>query len=101
MEARGLDRRFFRNYKGSRWIGDVITQRANIELMIIDPYWSRLDYPTAYRFQTLVTPSLCRSCRQDMIQRQVTSEVPCVRTQSEICVFPQLRTRLDESRVRV
>jgi uncharacterized protein len=51
IEARDLDRRIFRNYGDCRWIGDVVTQRANIELMIIDPYWSRLDYPTAYRFQ--------------------------------------------------
>jgi hypothetical protein len=50
-QARELDQRIFQNYQDKKWIDQVVTQRANIELMIIDPYWSRLDYPTAYRFQ--------------------------------------------------
>ncbi|MGI8961815.1 MAG: amidohydrolase family protein [Bryobacteraceae bacterium] len=51
VQARELDRRIFQNYKEKRWIEYVVTERSNIELMIIDPYWSRLKYPTAYRFQ--------------------------------------------------
>jgi hypothetical protein len=50
-EARELDQRIFENYQKKKWIDYVVAERANIELMIIDPYWSRLDYPTAYRFQ--------------------------------------------------
>jgi predicted TIM-barrel fold metal-dependent hydrolase len=50
-QARELDRRIFQNYREKSWIEHVVTERANIELMIIDPYWARLDYPTAYRFQ--------------------------------------------------
>lgn len=50
-DARELDRRIFQSYRDHRWVESVVTERANIELMIIDPYWSRLDYPTAYRFQ--------------------------------------------------
>jgi hypothetical protein len=50
-QARELDRRIFQNYREKRWIEYVVTERSNIELMIIDPYWARLSYPTAYRFQ--------------------------------------------------
>lgn len=50
-QASELDHRIFQNYQDKRWIDYVVAERANIELMIIDPYWSRLDYPTAYRFQ--------------------------------------------------
>ena len=50
-QARELDQHIFQNYQDKKWIYHVVTERANIELMIIDPYWSRLDYPTAYRFQ--------------------------------------------------
>ena len=50
-EASELDRRIFQNYQDKKWIDYVVTERSNIELMIIDPYWSPLDYPTAYRFQ--------------------------------------------------
>jgi predicted TIM-barrel fold metal-dependent hydrolase len=50
-EARALDQQIFQNYREKRWVDHVVTERSNIELMIIDPYWSRLDYPTAYRFQ--------------------------------------------------
>jgi len=62
-QARELDRRIFRNYeKASEWIDYIVTERANIELIIIDPYWSPLSYPTAYRFQArnLNTSSLLR-----------------------------------------
>ncbi len=50
-QASELDRRIFQNYQDVKWVDQVVTSRANIELMIIDPYWSRLEYPTAYRFQ--------------------------------------------------
>jgi len=50
-QARELDLRISQNYQDKKWIEHVVTERANIELMIIDPYWSKLDYPTAYRFQ--------------------------------------------------
>ena len=46
-----LNDRIFENYKDDRWLHEVITERANIELMVIDPYWARLactkDYPFA------------------------------------------------------
>lgn len=50
-QARELNRRVFQNYREEHWIDYVVTERSNIELMIIDPYWAKLDYRTAYRFQ--------------------------------------------------
>ena len=32
------------------WLRRVITRRANIELMFIDPYWNRLQFAREYRF---------------------------------------------------
>ena len=49
-QARGLNERIFANYKDDKWLNDVITRRANIELMFIDPYWARLQFGRAYKF---------------------------------------------------
>ena len=35
---------------GQRHIARVITERANIELMLIDPYWARFKFERAYKF---------------------------------------------------
>jgi hypothetical protein len=53
-QARDLDRRIFRNYADKRWLYEVVTQKANIELMFNDPYWARFDFKTDYRFGVLV-----------------------------------------------
>jgi uncharacterized protein len=53
-QARTLNDRIFANYQDARWTHDVITNRANIELMLIDPYWGRLKLKTAYPFEVLV-----------------------------------------------
>jgi predicted TIM-barrel fold metal-dependent hydrolase len=53
--ARDLNRRIFENYRSDKWLREVITERANIELMLVDPYWARLDFTTHYPF----TVSLC------------------------------------------
>jgi len=37
-QARELNRRIFENYQSDAWLRDTITRRANIELMLIDPY---------------------------------------------------------------
>ncbi|MFL5241108.1 MAG: hypothetical protein ACJ8FY_03290 [Gemmataceae bacterium] len=42
-QARELDSRIFRNYLDQRWLYQVVTERANIELMFNDPYWARLE----------------------------------------------------------
>jgi predicted TIM-barrel fold metal-dependent hydrolase len=49
-QARELNDRIFDNYKTDRWLKEVITERANIELMVIDPYWARLACPVDYPF---------------------------------------------------
>src|SRR5262249_9078368 len=49
-QARALNDRIFANYKDDKWLVDVITRRANIELMLIDPYWARLQFGRAYKF---------------------------------------------------
>ena len=49
-----LDARIRENYRDAGWIHHVITERANIELMLIDPHWARLDLTTAYPFAVFV-----------------------------------------------
>ncbi|HEY2840813.1 MAG TPA: amidohydrolase family protein [Pirellulales bacterium] len=49
-QARELNDRIFANYKDDKWLIDVVTRRANIELMLIDPYWARLQFARAYQF---------------------------------------------------
>jgi uncharacterized protein len=53
-QARDLDRRIFANYRTPEWLYQVITERANIELMFNDPYWGRLEFKTDYPFGVLV-----------------------------------------------
>ena len=50
-QAKDLDARIFDHYRDDRWIREVVTRRANIELMLNDPYWSRLDFKTTYPFE--------------------------------------------------
>jgi len=49
-EARQLNDRIFENYRDDQWLNHVITERANIELMFIDPYWARFQFDRAYKF---------------------------------------------------
>ncbi len=53
-QARDLDRRIFENYRDSKWLHHVVTERANIELMLNDPHWGRYTFTTAYPFEVLV-----------------------------------------------
>jgi len=53
-KAKVLDQRIFENYRDERWLFHVITDRANIELMFIDPFWARFDFRISYPFQVLV-----------------------------------------------
>lgn len=53
-QAAALDARIFENYRDVRWVHEVVTERANIELMVNDPYWGRFDFTTAYPFEVLV-----------------------------------------------
>jgi hypothetical protein len=49
-QARELNDRIFENDKSDQWLHHVVTERANIELMFIDPYWARFKFERAYRF---------------------------------------------------
>jgi hypothetical protein len=49
-EAEQLNDRIFQNYQSDKWLEHVITERANIELMLIDPYWARFKFERTYRF---------------------------------------------------
>src|SRR5712692_10460946 len=41
-------------YLDQRWLYEVVTERANIELMFNDPYWARFDFKIDYPFGVLV-----------------------------------------------
>jgi hypothetical protein len=49
-EARELNDRIFEHYRDDKWLHEVVTERANIELMFIDPYWARFKFERAYKF---------------------------------------------------
>ena len=49
-QARALNDRIFENDRDDQWLHQVVTERANIELMFIDPYWARFKFERAYRF---------------------------------------------------
>ena len=51
VQARELNDRIFDNYKTDKWLKEVITERANIELIVVDSYWARLDFTTHYPFE--------------------------------------------------
>lgn len=53
-QARDLNDRIFRNYLDRRWLYEVITRKANIELMLNDPYWARFEFRTDYPFEVIV-----------------------------------------------
>jgi uncharacterized protein len=48
--ARRLNDRIFANYQDDRWLRHVVTERANIELMLVDPYWARLKFERPWTF---------------------------------------------------
>jgi hypothetical protein len=53
-QARKLNSRIFDNYKDDKWLHHVVTERANIELMLVDPYWARFKFERPYRFAAIV-----------------------------------------------
>ena len=53
-QARDVNRKIFNNYRNDKWLLDVVENRANIELMFIDPYWNRLQFSREYRFSVPV-----------------------------------------------
>jgi predicted TIM-barrel fold metal-dependent hydrolase len=53
-QAALLNQRIFENYRDPKWLYRVITERANIELMLVDPYWDPYEFKTHYPFEVLV-----------------------------------------------
>ena len=53
-QARKLNDRIFENYKNDKWLREVITERANVELVFVDKFWGRLEFSIDYPFQVLV-----------------------------------------------
>ncbi len=53
-QARQLNERVYRNYLDQRWLYEVVTEKANIELMFNDPYWARYEFKQDYPFAVLV-----------------------------------------------
>lgn len=49
-QASALNDRITANYRDQRWFYDVITRRANIEVVLNDPYWEPYDFRTYYPF---------------------------------------------------
>lgn len=53
-QAREVNQRIFKNYQNQDWIYEVVTRKANIELMFVDPYWDRLTRTNHYPFGVAV-----------------------------------------------
>jgi hypothetical protein len=49
-QAQMLTDRIFDHYRDRNWVYEVLTERANIELMVMDPYWNRLGFDLEYPF---------------------------------------------------
>lgn len=57
QQARELHERVMANYADNRWQRSVI-ERAKIELMLIDPYWARMDLDNAFPNDPFAVPVL-------------------------------------------
>ena len=53
-QAAWLDQRIFENYRDQKWQYQVITERANIELMLNDRHWAPLDSKLYHPFEVII-----------------------------------------------
>lgn len=53
-EVKELNARIISNYQEERWLYEVVTERANIELMFNDPYWDRFGFAQSYPWEVKV-----------------------------------------------
>jgi uncharacterized protein len=53
-QARRLNEQILKNYQDEAWIKQVILERANIELMLVDSYWTPFDFKTYWPFEVRV-----------------------------------------------
>ncbi len=74
-QAKELNQRIFENNRNDKWLQDVITNKANIELMFIDPYWARFKFPAEYKFAVPVfnVTTLMRASHPDRIKSPLDS----------------------------
>jgi hypothetical protein len=74
-EAHQLNEQIFSNYQDDTWLLDVITQRANIELMFVDPFWARLQFPQDYQFSVPVfnVTTIMQASHPDHIESSLDS----------------------------
>ena len=49
-QAAVLNDRITANYRDQRWLYQVITEKANVEVMLNDPYWEPFDFKPHYGF---------------------------------------------------
>jgi predicted TIM-barrel fold metal-dependent hydrolase len=99
-QARELNDRIFRNYADQRWLMEVVTRRANIELMFNDPYWARFDFKTSYPFEVIVFnvttlvrgfhPSEFKSPADDPFHFAKTRKLPIGTVDEYVAVLDQL-----------
>jgi len=54
QQARRLNEQILENYRNDTWIKHVIRERANIELMLVDSYWTPFDFKTYWPFEVRV-----------------------------------------------
>ncbi len=53
-QAKQLNEKIVANYKDPKWIYEVVTERANIELMFNDTYWACHDFTQSYPWEVVV-----------------------------------------------
>ena len=53
-QAAWLDQQIFENYRDRKWLYQVITERANIELMFNDRWWTPLDFELHHPFEVII-----------------------------------------------
>jgi hypothetical protein len=78
-QARRLNSAIFANYKNDQWLVDTATKRANIELMLIDPYWNRLQFAREYRFSVPVlnVTTILSAVHPDRLTSSDHGGLPC------------------------
>ncbi len=83
-QARKLNQQIFEHYRDDQWLHDVITRRANIELMFIDANWSRIKFDRNYKFSVplLNVTTLISGSHPDRFQNEINSPYVLARRRS-------------------
>ncbi len=58
QQAQELNRRIGQNFADDKWYQDVITEKANTELVFVDPYWGRFEFDNAFPPYRFIVPLL-------------------------------------------